>query len=315
MTAGIEDARPRAIFLMGPTASGKTAYALEAAERHGLALVSVDSAQVYRGMDIGTAKPDPATLARHPHRLIDIRDPEEAYSAAEFRADALAAMQEVADEGRVPLLVGGTGLYFRALERGLSSLPSADAQVRADIEAEARRLGWPALHARLRESDPQSAARIHANDPQRIGRALEVLAITGRPLSAQQGQDSRRPPLRVLKLAALPVDRAVLHARIARRFKAMMQEGFLDELRRLRERPGLTAGHPSMRAVGYRQLALHLDGETDLDEAVKRAIYATRQLAKRQLTWLRAEHDAVRFDPTDAVERARADRIVAGFLP
>jgi tRNA dimethylallyltransferase len=311
--AGLEDARPRAVFLMGPTASGKTAFALEAAERHDFALVSVDSALVYRGMDIGTAKPDPATLARHPHRLVDIRDPEETYSAADFRQDAFAAMQAIKAEGRIALLVGGTGLYFRALERGLSALPPADPLVRADIEQDAARLGWAALHARLAAADPRAAARIHANDPQRIGRALEVLALTGRPLSEQQGTGDSRPPYRILKLVAAPDDRAILHARIARRFRSMMQEGFLDELRRLRERPGLTTTHPAMRAVGYRQLAQHLNGELGLDEAVERAIFATRQLARRQLTWLRGEHDAFRFDPTQDPDRVRIERIVAGF--
>ncbi|MFT3791959.1 MAG: tRNA (adenosine(37)-N6)-dimethylallyltransferase MiaA [Rudaea sp.] len=308
------DLRPPAIFLMGPTASGKTALALQLAERFDIALVSVDSALVYRGMDIGTAKPDAATLARHPHRLIDIRDPREAYSAAEFREDALREMDAIAATGKTPLLAGGTGLYFRALQYGLSDLPEADAPLRERLAGEARTRGWPALHARLATLDPLAAARIRPGDAQRIQRALEVIELTGRPLSAQQVGARRRFPYRVLKLALMPEDRAALHARIAERLDAMFAQGFLDEVRGLRARGDLHADLASMRAVGYRQTWQHLDGEFGLAECRKRAIYATRQLAKRQITWFRAERDAPAVDPFRPGSGMRAQRLVAGFL-
>ena len=236
---GPMDARPRAIFLLGPTASGKTALGVQLAAQFPLALISVDSALVYRGMDIGTAKPDAGALERTPHALIDIRDPEQGYSAAEFRSDALAAMDAAHDAGRIPLLLGGTGLYFRALEWGLSLLPRADPGVRQAIERDAAAQGWAALHAQLALRDPQAAARIHRNDPQRIQRALEVLVLTGRPMSAQQGGRCMRLPWRVLKLIVSAPDRGVLHERIARRFESMVASGLLDELARLRQRPGL----------------------------------------------------------------------------
>src|SRR5687767_12010894 len=290
---------------MGPTASGKTALALDWASRHALEIVSVDSALVYRGLDIGSAKPDRATLARVPHALVDVCDPEESYSAARFRDDALRAMAAIAERGRVPLLVGGTGLYFRALGQGLSTLPPADTGIRAALEAEARALGWSALHERLAASDPVAAGRIHRNDPQRIQRALEVVALTGRALSPQQVAPLRRPPYRILKLALVPPDRALLHERIAERFRHMVDSGLVEEVRALRERPGLGADHPSMRAVGYRQAWQHLDGEFDRDELVARGIHATRQLAKRQLTWLRAEYDAIAFAPEAGRRRER----------
>jgi tRNA dimethylallyltransferase len=291
------DQRPRAIFLMGPTASGKTALACALAERYPLELISVDSALVYRGLDIGAAKPDRATLARHPHRLIDIRAPTEPYSAADFRADALAAMAEITRAGRVPLLVGGTGLYFRALEHGLSALPDADPDLRARLATEAARDGWIALHARLQRQDPAAAERIRPGDTQRIQRALEVIELSGRPLSEQQGGPGERLPWRLLKLALVPVDRAPLHARIARRFEQMLADGFLDEARRLRAAPGWHADLPAMRAVGYRQAWAHLAGDDAADIFRDRAIFATRQLAKRQITWLRSEVDARWFDP------------------
>jgi tRNA dimethylallyltransferase len=234
------DRRPDAVFLMGPTASGKTALAVALARRFPLAVVSVDSALVYRGMDVGTAKPDAATRAEVPHALVDIREPEQPYSAADFRRDALAAMDAARAAGRVPLLVGGTGLYFSALERGLSELPQADPAVRARLVAEAAAVGWAALHERLARLDPLAAARIHRNDPQRIQRALEVIELTGRPLSAQQGGVRARLPWRILKLALLP-ERALLHQRIAARFEAMVDAGLLEEAARLRARPGLTA--------------------------------------------------------------------------
>ncbi|MFC4762588.1 tRNA (adenosine(37)-N6)-dimethylallyltransferase MiaA [Dyella koreensis] len=309
------DSRHPAIFLMGPTASGKTALACALSERFPVELVSVDSALVYRGMDIGTAKPDAATLVRYPHALIDIRDPAEPYSAADFRADALAAMQAITARGRVPLLVGGTGLYFRALHKGLSSLPEADAAIRERLTEEAGRLGWPALHERLRQLDPAAAARIGPNDAQRIQRALEVIELTGRPLSEQQqGGNGERFPWRVLKLALLPADRAPLHARIAERFDAMLAQGFLDEVRRLRARGDLHADLPAIRAVGYRQAWEHLDGQTSAAEFRDRGVFATRQLAKRQITWLRGELDARTFDPDLPGLEARAIDALNLFL-
>ncbi|GLQ96333.1 tRNA dimethylallyltransferase [Dyella mobilis] len=283
---------------MGPTASGKTALACALSERFPLGLVSVDSALVYRGLDIGTAKPDAATLARYPHELIDIRDPSQPYSAADFSVDAQAAMERVRAAGKVPLLVGGTGLYFRALQRGLSSLPEADAEIRAQLGAEAAVMGWDAMHRRLAERDPAAAARIKPNDAQRIQRALEVIALTGQALSTQQrGGRGQSFPWRVLKLALLPVDRGPLHARIAGRFEAMLRDGLLDEVRGLRERGDLRQDLPAIRAVGYRQAWEHLDGLYDASDLRDKGVFATRQLAKRQITWLRSELDARVFDP------------------
>ena len=307
------DARPRAIALMGPTASGKTALAVDWVARFGLEIISVDSALVYRGLDIGSAKPDAALLARAPHRLIDIRDPHETYSAAEFATDALAAMREIHAARRVPLLVGGTGLYFRALLHGFSDMPSADPALRAQIGEEAARRGWAALHAELAQVDPLAAARIAPGDPQRIQRALEVYRLSGRPISQWQAQSARAPfPFRVLKLAVAPAERATLHARIEARLDAMLDTGFLDEVRPLAADPRLHPDLPAMRAVGYRQALEHLTGETSAEEFRLRAIHATRQLAKRQLTWLRSERDARWFDPErDAGE---ADQAVAQFL-
>ncbi|GAB3785963.1 tRNA (adenosine(37)-N6)-dimethylallyltransferase MiaA [Dyella agri] len=309
------DTRPLAIFLMGPTASGKTALACELADRFALDLVSVDSALVYRGLDIGAAKPDAATLARYPHALIDICDPAQPYSAAEFRDDALAAMREVTARGRVPLLVGGTGLYFRALQRGLSELPEADPAIRTRLAGEAARIGWPAMHTRLAQADPAAAARIGPNDAQRLQRALEVIELSGRPLSElQRGGRGEVFPWRVLKLALLPGDRQPLHARIAQRFDAMLGAGFLDELHALRARGDLHADLPAIRAVGYRQGWEYLDGATDAAGFRDRAIFATRQLAKRQITWLRAELDARVLDPEAAALPARAAGAVRLFL-
>jgi tRNA dimethylallyltransferase len=305
------DRRPDAVFLMGPTASGKTALAVALARRFPLAVVSVDSALVYRGMDVGAAKPDAATRAEVPHALVDIRDPEQPYSAADFRRDALEAMDAARAAGRVPLLVGGTGLYFSALERGLSALPEADPAVRARLEAEAAAVGWAALHERLARLDPPAAARIHRNDPQRIQRALEVIELTGRPLSAQQGVARARLPWRILKLALLP-DRALLHERIAARFEAMVDAGLLEEAARLRARPGLSAHSPAMRAVGYRQAWEHLDGACTREDFIARGVHATRQLAKRQVTWLRGELDA--FPLRGADDGALASRFLARFL-
>jgi tRNA dimethylallyltransferase len=301
------DHRPLALFLMGPTASGKTALACALSERFPLGLISVDSALVYRGLDIGTAKPDATTLARYPHALIDIRDPAEPYSAADFSVDAQAAMERVHQAGKIPLLVGGTGLYFRALQRGLSSLPEANADIRAQLAEEAAAIGWDGMHQRLAELDPPAAERIKPNDAQRIQRALEVIALTGQPLSTQQQGGRGQPfPWRVLKLALLPEDRAPLHARIAQRFEAMLEHGLLDEVRALRERGDLRPDLPAIRAVGYRQTWEHLDGLYDRAELRDRGVFATRQLAKRQITWLRGELDARPLDPdkSDVLERA-----------
>jgi len=279
---------PPAIFLMGPTASGKTGVAVELVQRLPLEIVSVDSALVYRDMDIGTAKPDAATLRIAPHHLINLIDPTEAYSAARFCEDALRVMAEITARGHVPLLVGGTMLYFKALWEGLSELPQADADLREEIEAEARERGWPALYAELEKLDPETAARLKPTDAQRIQRALEVVRLTGRPMSevlaASRGDAL---PYRVLPLALAPSNRAVLHERIAQRFAAMLAAGLVEEVGALRKKYPLKAGLPSMRCVGYRQTWLYLEGEYGREELLNRGIYATRQLAKRQLTWLR----------------------------
>ncbi len=314
------DARPVAIALMGPTASGKTALALDWAERFGAEIISVDSALVYRGLDIGAAKPDAGEQARARHHMLDLRDPWETYSAADFARDARAAIDEVVARGRLPILAGGTGLYFRALLEGLAGMPAAHPVVRAELEADARARGWPALHAELAEVDPAAAERIGRNDPQRIQRALEVWRVSGRPISAWQ-QDSAagraRLPLRVLKLVVAPARREVLHERIARRFDAMLAAGFLDEVRALRALPGLQRHPapldlPAIRAVGYRQAWEFLDGQGSAADLRERGIAATRQLAKRQLTWLRGKLDARWFDP--ARQAAELDRAVRDFL-
>lgn len=288
---------PPAIFLMGPTASGKSDLALALARRLPCEIISVDSAMVYRGMDIGTAKPERAARESVPHHLIDIRDPSEPYSAAQFRADALRAMAGITRAGRIPLLVGGTGLYFRALEHGLSALPGADPDLRARLSAEGEAQGWATLHARLAGVDPAAAARIHPNDPQRIQRALEVYELSGVPMSTlQTGSEGERFPYTPLKLVLSPPERELLHVRIARRFRRMLEQGLVDEVRALYERGDLDPALPSLRAVGYRQVWQFLAGEMDCDEMERRAIIATRQLAKRQLTWLRAEPGARWFD-------------------
>ncbi|MBI2779398.1 MAG: tRNA (adenosine(37)-N6)-dimethylallyltransferase MiaA [Gammaproteobacteria bacterium] len=293
----LKDALPPAIFLMGPTAAGKTDLALELVRHLPCDIISVDSTLVYRGMDIGTAKPGPDVLATAPHRLIDIRDPSEAYSAAQFRDDALREMAQIIQAGRIPLLVGGTMLYFRALQQGLSDMPSADSTVRARLEAEAGVVGWAALHARLAQVDPAAAQRIHPNDPQRIQRALEVYELGGVPMSDLYKQHAAvQLPYRIFKLILSPADRAVLHRRIGARFHAMLEAGFVDEVVKLRSRGDLHVDLPSVRAVGYRQVWSYLDGGMAYSEMVERAIIATRQFAKRQMTWLRSTPDAVWFD-------------------
>ena len=293
--------RPLAVLLMGPTASGKTGLAVELVQCLPLEIISVDSALVYRGMDIGTAKPDAETLRVAPHRLIDIRDPTEVYSAAEFRDDALREMEAISACGDMPLLVGGSMLYFRALQQGLSDLPAANSGVRAQLEAEAQKHGWEVMHARLRQVDPQSAARIHPNDPQRIQRALEVYQLSGLSLSELCAAGRQAPPAyQFLKIILAPQRRQVLHKRIRQRFDAMLAQGFLDEVRRLRARQDLSPGLPSMRAVGYRQAWQYLDGEISEQEWIERALIATRQYAKRQLTWLRSESEYHWIDPLEA---------------
>jgi tRNA dimethylallyltransferase len=281
---------------MGPTACGKTELALCLAQALPVEIVSVDSALVYRGLDIGTAKPDLEQRARVPHHLIDVIDPTESYSAARFRADALRCMAEITARGRIPLLVGGTMLYFKALLEGLDPLPQADARLRAQIDARAAQVGWPALHAELARLDPATAARLRPTDAQRIQRALEVCLASGRPMSELLGGARQALPYRLLQLALLPSDRAQLHRRIAARFEAMLAEGFLDEVRRLRAEHPLRPELPSMRCVGYRQAWDYLEGETDAAGFRARAIAATRQLAKRQITWLRAWQGAAVFD-------------------
>lgn len=292
---------PPAVFLMGPTASGKTDLAIHLAETGRFELISVDSGMIYRGMDIGTAKPVAEELARAPHRLIDLIDPAEAYSAADFRRDALQAMQDIHDNGRIPLLVGGTMMYYRILKRGLADMPEADEAVRAGILADALKSGWPSIHARLAEVDPVTAARLNPGDSQRLQRALEVWLVTGKPMSqwhAEQQPDAL--PWNVLELALLPDDRAVLHQRIEHRFDLMLQAGFIEEVEVLRARGDLSLDLPSMRSVGYRQIWEYLDGRTDREEMRYRGIVATRQLAKRQHTWLRGFSDAVHFLTTES---------------
>jgi len=289
-------AEPAAILLMGPTASGKSALAATLAGHFPVEIISVDSAQIYRGMDIGTAKPSVAELRSVPHHLIDIVDPTGSYSAAQFRSDAVRLISEIAARGRIPLLVGGTMLYFKALREGLSELPESDAAVRARIDAEAAVCGWPAMHAELAKIDASTAMRLKPNDAQRIQRALEIYRVTGKPMSRLLGQTRSALPFRLLELALVPSDRGELHRRIEFRFDAMLEQGLVEELRALRERYALRPGLPSMRCVGYRQVWQHVEGEFGRDELRDRGIFATRQLAKRQLTWLRAMKTVRSFD-------------------
>ncbi len=288
---------PPAIFLMGPTASGKTGVAVELAQHLPVELISVDSALVFRDMNIGTAKPDAATLMKAPHHLIDIMAPTAAYSAAAFRHDALRLMADITARGKVPLLVGGTMLYFKALQEGLSELPQADASVRARLDAEIAERGIAALHKRLAEVDPATAARLHSTDTQRIQRAMEVYLVSGKPMSELiQQQAQAEPPYRILPIALLPSDRAVLHQRIAVRFQQMLKDGLVDELRDLRRKYALHRDMTSMRCVGYRQAWEFLEGEISEDELQEKGIAATRQLAKRQLTWLRGMPGNIELD-------------------
>ncbi len=291
-------ALPPAIFLMGPTASGKTGLAVQLYQDLPVELISVDSALVFKGMDIGTAKPDAATLAQAPHHLIDLISPTEFYSASNFRNDALGLMADITARGKVPLLVGGTMLYFKALQGGLSNLPEANPEVRAKLDAEALQIGWPAMHAKLAKIDPETAARLEPADAQRVQRALEVVEISGKTMTelhqASSGDDL---PYRLLKAALVPSDRSVLHSRIAIRFDDMLKQGFLDEVKGLlKQYPELAPELPSMRCVGYRQALEHLAGQYDEAELRDRGIFATRQLAKRQLTWLRGMDDTFEVD-------------------
>lgn len=307
--------QPKAILLMGPTASGKTGLAMELTERFPVELISVDSAQVFRDMDVGTAKPDRETLERYPHRLIDLISPEEAYSAARFREDALGAMAEITAAGRVPLLVGGTMLYYRTLLEGLADLPQADADLRAAIDAEAAKKGWPALHAELAQVDPVTAARLHPTDSQRLQRAIEVFRLSGRPMAELLAESqAQRPSYDFLSIGLLPSDRAVLHERIAQRFDAMLAAGLEDEVTMLRKRYDLHLGLPSMRCVGYRQVWEAQDGIIPLKEMRDRGVFATRQLAKRQITWLTNSLEAEAFDCLDPRLSARVTERVAAFL-
>jgi tRNA dimethylallyltransferase len=301
-----------AVCLMGPTASGKTALALALCRHYPCEIISVDSALVYRGMDIGTAKPGPEELAAAPHHLIDIRDPAEPYSAADFRADALRLMAEIRARGRLPLLVGGTMLYFKVLTEGIAELPAADAAVRAELAEQARREGWPALHRELERVDPEAAARIHPNHSQRIQRALEVYRLAGVPMSELHRRAQQVAPPRLLSLALAPAERALLHQRIALRFEQMLAQGFIDEVARLRARGDLHPELPSIRAVGYRQVWSYLDGECDYAGMMEQGIAATRQLAKRQFTWLRQWSD-LRWLLTDSEQRVIDEPLSPGI--
>ena len=290
-------ALPPAIFLMGPTASGKTQVAVELAQRLPVEIISVDSALVYRHMDIGTAKPDSATLRRAPHHLINIIDPTEAYSAAAFCRDALQLMKEITQRGHIPLLVGGTMLYFRALRQGLSELPQADSLVRRELDERGAQLGWPAMHAELALLDPASAARLNPNDSQRIQRALEIQRLTGQTMSSLIGHVRHTPlPYSITSIALIPSDRGQLHARIATRFSAMLELGLVNELHTLQNKFPLHRDLPAMRCVGYRQAWQFLAGEINYDQLLDQGIAATRQLAKRQLTWLRSMADNIELD-------------------
>ena len=306
---------PPAILIMGPTASGKTAVSMALADRFPVELISVDSAQVFIDMDVGTAKPDRETLARYPHRLIDLITPEQRYSAAQFRRDALAAMAEVTAAGKVPLLVGGTMLYFRTLRDGLAELPQADAALRAQIDAEAAENGWSAMHAKLAAIDPETADRLHPTDSQRLQRALEICTLSGRKMSELLAEsETETPPYDFLSIGLLPSDRAVLHDRIARRFDEMLLAGLDDEVRQLRAKYDLNLGLPSMRCVGYRQVWEAQDGLMPKGEMRDRGVFATRQLAKRQITWLTNSFESENFDCLDPAMPERIAERTDTFL-
>lgn len=301
----MNNVRPPAICLLGPTASGKTDLAIEIVQRLPCEIISVDSAQIYKEMDIGTGKPDAATLARAPHRLIDFLDPAQAYSASQFRHDALREMGAIRDAGKIPLLVGGTMLYFRALRDGLAQMPASDAQVRQEILVKADREGWAAVHAQLAAVDPESAQRIHPNDPQRLQRALEIYLVSGKSMTAHHNhqnvaQAAAELPFDLHFFAIQPQERAVLHERIATRFGRMIEQGLVAEVERLYARGDLDLSLPSMRAVGYRQAWRHIAGELSFDAMVEQGIIATRQLAKRQITWMRSWENLSSFDSEDS---------------
>ncbi|MAF15085.1 MAG: tRNA (adenosine(37)-N6)-dimethylallyltransferase MiaA [Marinomonas sp.] len=289
--------KPKVVCLMGPTASGKTGLAVELASQHGYEIISVDSALVYKGMDIGTAKPDAETLAQAPHRLIDIIDPSESYSAADFMADACREIDDIVAHGKTPLLVGGTMMYFNALQKGLAPMPAADPAIRAEFEQHAAEFGLASLHDQLKQIDPVAAERINPNDPQRLQRALEVFRLTGKTMTQLWAeQEAQELPFDMINLAVMPQDRATLHQRIEQRFDIMMEQGFLAEVEALYQRGDLTIDMPSIRCVGYRQLWQYLEGEDSLEDAIFKGIVATRQLAKRQHTWLRGWDNLVIFD-------------------
>jgi len=303
------------VFLMGPTASGKTALAMDLYDHLPCEIVSVDSALIYRDMNIGTAKPDAEMLARYPHRLIDLRDPAQAYSAAEFRADALAEIARIHQAGKIPLLTGGTMLYFHALLNGLATLPEADPEVRQRIEAEAAEKGWSAIHARLAEIDPQSAERLNPNDSQRLQRALEVYEITGRSMTEHWAeQQAQRLDSPVVSLSVMPPERSVLHERIAQRFQIMLEQGFEEEVRALWERGDLDLSMPSVRCVGYRQMWEYFSGQWDYETMQFKGVVATRQLAKRQITWLRSWENLNWLDTNDRDITSKALKLINSVI-
>lgn len=303
------------VFLMGPTASGKTALAMDLYDHLPCEIVSVDSAMIYRDMNIGTAKPDAEMLARYPHRLIDLRDPAQAYSAAEFRTDALAEIARIHQAGKIPLLTGGTMLYFHALLNGLATLPEADPEVRQRIEAEAAEKGWSAIHARLAEVDPQSAERLNPNDSQRLQRALEVYEITGRSMTEHWAeQQAQRLDSPVVSLSVMPPERSVLHERIAQRFQIMLEQGFEEEVRALWERGDLDLAMPSVRCVGYRQMWEYFSGQWDYETMQFKGVVATRQLAKRQITWLRSWENLNWLDTNDRDITSKALKLINSVI-